>query len=280
MHALFAGRVMAIATQHKKEQILANQLERKLGVKCRVPVEINTDALGTFTGEIARSLSPRDAAREKCIRAMKELDCDLAIANEGSFGAHPAIPFCQADEELILLLDKKNQLELAAIELSTETNFNGAPVASLSQAYDFAMRAGFPSHTLIMRPYQDAPHGIVKDIHTWSYLSEVFNQMMLEYGSAYLETDLRAMNNPTRRKVIARALDKLIDLIDSECPRCKMPGFSENKVSPGLPCRECGSPTRAVISLTKLCPCCGYEEVVWHPRGEYEDAQFCDVCNP
>lgn len=280
MHPLFAGRTLAIATQHKKELILSDKLERKLGVKCAVPKHVNTDRLGTFTGEIERTLSPVDAAHQKCKMAMHELGCDLAIASEGSFGAHPAIPFCQANEELLLLLDTKHNLELKVSELSTETNFSGAAVLNLKQVYDFALAVGFPSHGLILRPYQHGPVGIVKDIHTWQYLCEVFTHMMEEHGSAYVETDLRAMHNPTRRKVIARALDKLMALIDSQCPRCKMPGFAEGTVNRGLPCRACGSPTRAVISVSKLCKHCGNEEMILLPHGEYEDPMYCDRCNP
>lgn len=280
MHPLFVGRTLAIATKHKKELILADKLENRLGVKCTVPKQFDTDVLGTFTGEIERTLSPVEAARQKCKMAMRELGCDLAIASEGSFGAHPAIPFCQANEELLLLLDTKHHLELKVSELSTETNYNGEQVINLKQVYDFALASGFPSHGLILRPHQHAHVGIVKEIHTWQYLCEVFTHMMQEYGSAYVETDLRAMHNPTRRKVIARALDKLLALIQSQCPQCEMPGFAEEKVNRGLPCRNCGSPTRAVISVVKLCKHCGQEEVISYPHGEYEDSMYCDTCNP
>lgn len=280
MHPLFVGRTLAIATKHKKELILADKLETRLGVKCTVPKQFDTDVLGTFTGEIERTLSPVEAARQKCKMAMQELGCDLAIASEGSFGAHPAIPFCQANEELLLLIDTHNRLELIASELSTETNFNGTAVINLKQVYDFALATEFPSHRLILRPYQHAHFGIVKDIHTWQYLCKVFTKLMREYGSAYVETDLRAMHNPTRRRVIARALDKLLTLIDSQCPQCEMPGFSEEKVNRGLPCRDCGLPTRAVLSVIKLCKHCGNEEMILYPLGEFENPMYCDRCNP
>lgn len=280
MHPLFVGRVMAIATRHKKELIMADKLQEKLGVRCVVPEQLDTDLLGTFTGEIERSLSPVDAARKKCLMAMSILGCDLAIANEGSFGTHPSIPFCQADEEVILLLDKRHHLELIACELSAETNFDGTTVSSLSQAYKFALRIGFPSHALIMRPKQDARTDIVKDIHTWPYLCEVYTTMMQQFGSVYIETDLRSMHNPTRRKVIARALDKLCKLIDSECPRCAMPGFDFSMVNYGLPCRACGAQTRSVLSIVKKCKSCAYENLVLYPHGEFEEPMYCDQCNP
>ncbi len=88
---MFEGRYLVIATKHNKEKVIAPILERELGVKCFVPVNLDTDALGTFTGEVERKDDPITTARKKCLLAMELENCDMAIASEGSFGPHPSI---------------------------------------------------------------------------------------------------------------------------------------------------------------------------------------------
>jgi hypothetical protein len=95
---VFQNRKIIIATKHEKEQVIAPILEKELGVNCFVDETFDTDALGTFTGEIERELDPISTVREKCLRAMKANNCDLGIASEGSFGAHPSMFFINADD--------------------------------------------------------------------------------------------------------------------------------------------------------------------------------------
>lgn len=108
---MFAGRKLVIATKHQKEAVIAPPIEKSLGVNCFVAKDFDTDQYGTFSGEIDRKLSPLDTARLKCYAAMKANTCDLAIASEGSFGPHPSMFFVPADDELLVLIDKKNELE-------------------------------------------------------------------------------------------------------------------------------------------------------------------------
>lgn len=52
-HQLFGGRSLVIATRHQKEKVIAPLLEDALGVKCFTIADLNTDLLGTFSGEVA-----------------------------------------------------------------------------------------------------------------------------------------------------------------------------------------------------------------------------------
>jgi len=122
---VFIERKLIIATKHKKEKVIAPLFEKELGVKCFTPSNFDTDLLGTFTGEVERKDDPLVTLRNKCLLAMDLTNCDLGIASEGSFGSHPYIPFIQADDELLIFIDKKNDLEIIERELSTETNFTG-----------------------------------------------------------------------------------------------------------------------------------------------------------
>ena len=81
---LFRNRRLIIGTRHHKDQVLAPLLEANLGVHTEVPTEFDTDAWGTFSGEVERKLAPLDAAREKCLKALQETGCDLGVASEGT----------------------------------------------------------------------------------------------------------------------------------------------------------------------------------------------------
>jgi hypothetical protein len=82
---MFRDRVLVIATKHSKEKIMTPILENQLGVKCIIPDEFDTDLLGTFSGEIERTLSPLHAARKKCEISMELTGSDLVVASDGSF---------------------------------------------------------------------------------------------------------------------------------------------------------------------------------------------------
>ncbi len=278
---MFKGRTLIIATKHEKEKVIAPIVEKKLGVTCIVQPSLDTDLLGTFTGEIERKYDPITTLRHKCMMAMESANCDLAIASEGSFGAHPSLFFVNADDELLMLLDKKNDLEIIARELSTETNFNGAEIQTEDQLKAFADQALFPSHGLILRNQKDSHENIVKNIQDWETLVTVFNELVKEFGSAYAETDMRAMFNPTRMTVIEKATEKLVNKTLSLCPTCGTPGFGITDIKDGLPCRLCHFPTRSTLSHIYTCSKCNNVKEEKHPNNKYvEDPMFCDICNP
>jgi hypothetical protein len=104
---MFKGRKLCIASMHKKEKVLKPLLEKELGVICKVAENLNTDFLGTFSGEVERIISPLDAARQKCVLAMELSNCDLAVSSEGSFGPHPIYGFIPCDDELLFFTIKK-----------------------------------------------------------------------------------------------------------------------------------------------------------------------------
>ena len=278
---MFKGRNLIIATKHEKEKVIASILEKELGVKTFVTSSIDTDKLGTFTGEVERKYDPITAARNKCHMAMELTECDLAVASEGSFGSHPAIYFVPADDEILLFVDKKNDLEIVVRELSTDTNFNGSEIKTEKELIAFAAKANFPSHGIILRKSKYDFSGIVKGITNDEELINTFYNLINNFGSAYIETDMRAMYNPTRMKVIQLAAKKLVEKIKSFCPNCKMPGFGITDSQQGLPCGTCNFPTRSILSYIYCCKKCNYTYTERYPKGiKTEDATYCDFCNP
>ena len=278
---MFQGRNLLIATKHEKEKVIAPILESQLGVKCFVASEFDTDELGTFTGEIERKGDPISTARNKCHRAMDLMDCDLAIASEGSFGSHPTIFFAPADDEFLLLIDKKNNIEISVRELSLETNFNGSEIKTKEELQEFATKSNFPSHGLILRKSKEELEGITKGIIDEKLLNSTFFKLIKNYGTAYIETDMRAMFNPSRMKVIEKATLKLVKKIKSVCPNCKTPGFGIVDRKVGLPCNQCRFPTKSTLSYLYNCQKCNYKKEEEFPNGKQtEDPMYCDICNP
>jgi len=281
MLSMFKDRKLVIATMHGKEKVIAPLLERALGVTCIVPDMLNTDLLGTFTGEREREDDPLTTVRKKCLQAMELTGCDLGIANEGSFGPHPSLYFIGADDELVLFIDKKNNLEIIARELSTETNFSYKEISNEKELLDFANQVLFPSHGLILRKSRQEPIDIVKGITDNSTLLNVYRAMASKYTVVCAETDMRAHFNPTRMKVIETAAQKLIEKIQSTCPQCEIPGFSITDAKTGLRCDVCGSPTRSVLAYIYQCTHCGFSKEKIYPHNKQtEDPMYCDRCNP
>jgi hypothetical protein len=278
---MFKGRSLLIATKHEKEQIISPIFEKELGVICFVPDHFDTDVLGTFTGEVERKFDPVTTAKQKCTLAMDQANADLAIASEGSFGPHPSIFFVNADEEILVFIDKKNDLEIIVKELSTTTNFNASEIRSLRALKVFANKVGFPSHGLILRQSKNDFKTIYKGITTWIKLIEAYNHLINHSDTLYVETDMRAMYNPTRRNVIQAAAYKLVEKIKTTCPACKTPGFGITGLKEGLPCSACKTPTRSVLSHLYSCQKCNYEDYKAYPYDKTEeDPMYCDRCNP
>jgi len=278
---MFQNRKLLIATKHQKERVISPILESEIGVTCFVDETFDTDILGTFTGEVERELDPISTVREKCLRAMKMNNCDLGIASEGSFGSHPSMFFVSADDELLIFIDTLNSIEVIARELSTSTNFDGKQIQTPKELFEFAEQIGFPTHGLILRKSKDENIDIHKGIIDIETLKKSFEDIYSKYNSVYVETDMRAMFNPTRMSVIEKATQKLVQKIKSTCPQCQMPGFGITDAKKGLKCSLCGSPTNSILSYIHICQHCQFTKEEMFPHNKTtEDPTYCDYCNP
>jgi len=278
---MFNGRKLHIATKHGKEKVIAPIVEKALSVSCHTANNFDTDRFGTFTGEVERTQDPLVTLRNKCLAGMSQYNFDLGIANEGSFGPHPFMPFIPVNEEIMILLDTKNKLEIIVSVLSTETNYQGEEVRTEQELLDFASQAQFPNHKLIIRKSKTDFKGMIKGLGDWGQLLTSFRENIIKNDHVYVETDMRAMNNPTRLTVIERAAKDLVNKINSRCPKCGMPGFGVTNIVKGLPCSLCKTPTKSVLSHVYTCLHCSYTTVKKYPEQIFfEDPQYCDLCNP
>ena len=116
-----------------------------------------------------------------------------------------------ADDELVLLIDKKNNLEIVVRELSLETNFNATTANCYNELVEFAKKIEFPSHALILKIGEKETGYFLKGIQSWELLEKSAKRLFENNSQIVAETDMRALYNPTRMKVIEKATLKLVE---------------------------------------------------------------------
>ena len=199
------------------------------------------------------------------------------------FGPHPQIPFLPCDRELVLLLDRHHPLEIVGEYLSTDTNYRPQTIRDLEGALAFAPTVGFPSHGLVIKPQGREAGPWVKGIVTETHLVQAVTTALRQapQGEVRLETDMRALYNPTRMGVIAQATEQLMATLGRRCPQCQYPGFALVRELPGLPCSLCGSPTLLTQTRVYQCQHCQHQHHQPPPdRPASADPAHCPYCNP
>lgn len=276
---LFEGKSLLIATRHHKEKVLGPLFEG-LGFRLLPIPPIDTDRLGTFSGEVERPGDMLETAEMKAALGLAAQDADYVLVSEGSFGPHPAIPFVAADLELLYLAEAETGRFWRSDYLSTDTNFNARRLESMAALRDFAREAGFPEHALILRAGQHDHSHQSKGLQSQAALEEAARALFATHGSLWAETDMRAHLNPTRMQVLAKAGQKMVEMLRQACPHCQAPGFTVTETVAGLPCDWCRRPTRLPLYQLQRCGFCGHEERQYHPQGEAADPGQCGFCNP
>jgi hypothetical protein len=277
---MFENREILIVTKHKKEKVISPLISKHLKAKTSVATHFDTDLLGTFCGEIERIEDPIATLRMKCKRGLEGTDFKIAIGSEGSFGAHPYILFAPFSEEYMMLYDAEKNMEIIVKEATTHTNFTNSTIQYEDELLQFARKINFPSHGLILRT--SAPtNQIEKGIRNEKKLIKTFHEFKKNANSVQIETDMRAMHNPTRMEVIKKLTFKLIQKINSKCTKCMTPGFDIVAMQKGLPCVFCNFPTESTLKAIKQCQSCMHEEEIWYPNNKkFEEPMYCNYCNP
>lgn len=280
-----AGSIAVLGSMHGKERAMAPVLAATLGLRVELAHGLDTDRFGTFTRVVPRVMPALDTARAKALAAMKVLGrARLGLANEGSFGPHPSIPFVAGGVEVVLLLDRDEGIELTGTDVTLETNFASLCTSSVGEALSFAKRVMFPSHALVVMAASDgAPEpagGIVSGVICRTQLEHAVRSAIGRCGSVWLETDMRAHHNPTRMRSIERATTALAKAANSLCPSCKRPGFVCVERRGNMPCAACGAPTQRTNLELLRCAYCGCMEERPLRSVSYAEASECPLCNP
>nr|WP_216918701.1 DUF6671 family protein [Synechococcus sp. CCAP 1479/9] len=282
--AVFAGRPVSLATRHGKERVLARPFRHGLDLSLVLASGFDTDQLGTFSGERPRPADALETCRRKAEAGMDDTGLDLGLASEGSFGPHPALPWLTVGTEWLTLVDRRDGWLIAESLVAPRTNFDRRRVTPGDDIQDWLARVGFPSHGLIARPLgggADAP--LLKGLHTQAALAGALSRCARASsdGSVWLETDMRAHCNPTRRAAIRALAFRLVRRIARPCPACGAPGWGPCDGRVGLPCAWCGQPTERLRAEVWGCVACGHREEKPRPDGRRTaDPGDCPNCNP
>lgn len=278
----YRGLWAAIATMHGKERALAPPLSQWFGMTVTAAPNIDTDALGTFTGEIARKGTMLDAARAKARLAIERTGAPLGIGSEGAFGPDPLCPFIAAGRELIVMIEAATGHEIV-VHRRTPTNFDHVVVAPKDDIGAFLTRIGFPEHALVVRPDGAKAADIAKGIRDHQRLTEEIARLakLSPDGRVRLETDMRAHLNPTRMTAINRTARWLALRVARCCHACSTPGFGIIDVERGLPCNGCNEPTQLIVAEKHGCGACKFSmRRRIRPAGLRAEPLWCQECNP
>jgi hypothetical protein len=270
---------------HGKEAAIAPALAERLGLSVRVPPGLDTDRLGTFSGEIQRAGTIEEAAIAKARLGMAVTGATIGIASEGSYGPHPQIPFIAAGFELMVLVDDHRGIIIREHLVEASPIYDHAAVERIQDLDDFLSRIGFPDHAVIVRP--NGPTSIALPIHKGIQSSGDLQTAIADCavrssdGHAFVQTDMRAHMNPTRMATLARLSARFADRVACLCPVCRTPGYGLSGVDKGLPCASCGSPSILVRHQIFGCVSCHHLDKRTRSDGlTHADPSQCPNCNP
>jgi hypothetical protein len=281
----FKNIKIVFATKHGKGAAAQESFNRVLSAQIQ-PLEIESDALGTFSGEIERQGSMLDALRGKIQLARLLTNERFVIVSEGSFSSPfgAGIAGIIQGIEVLMLHDALTGAEIVEEYISFDTNYARTSVTSLDQLHSFLEQISFGTHGLVLSPAgMPLQHNVKKGITTLREAESTFAQQRLDSPtqSVIAISDMRAHLNPTRMRAIQACCQLLAARLATCCPACGCGGFGLTAAIPGLPCEECASPTQRARAEQHTCPFCGYKMELPRADGKkVASAAECDWCNP
>jgi len=274
--SFYQGKTFILTTMHGKSQAVAPIFQKELGVQV-VEVNLNTDLLGTFTGDIPRIGSPLKCVQKKCEWGLEKTGHPWGLSSEGSFGPHPLVPFLSQSHEILYFIDKDQGFHLYVEQKSLDINYQEKKISTLEDLFSFAQSMGFPEQGIIVR----TKSLWYKDFFTRQDLEKAFQECLQTGEALWVETDMRAHRNPRRMETIREISVKMAARLLNTCPMCECPGWGIIRSNPGLPCEGCKAPTPLFREDVWGCPLCQHE--ISRPRSDgprYADPGQCSFCNP
>ena len=182
----------------------------------------------------------------------------------------------------LLFYDRNRDLFITEYEISTDTNHSELEIfksnINTDSYFKWLNQVQFPSHGLVIKSGSKI---INKGICSIDELNHAIEDSFKKYTDLKLETDMRAMMNPSRMKVIANLASKLASKVATNCIKCDTPGFGNIEKSEYLRCEICHNKTRIPQFIDKKCLKCDYyERQEIDASRQYANPQYCDYCNP
>jgi len=274
MASPFQDAAFALLTLHGKQHVIAPVLWQQLKARILHTDAYDTDALGTFSGEIERALAPAECAEKKAELACSLTGCALGLGSEGSFSPGP-FGLTTFNEELLACVNVERQWTVVgrsyqACTVREQQCRNAEELAAFINATP-------PGQGLILKAQGLIGKGLVGAPAVTEQLQRWFKT--LTPWPLTVSYDLRAHHCPERRTRIAKAAENLAERLLSACPGCGRPGFWPDEVEIGLPCQWCKTPTNAIMRRLATCPQCHYQQA-FAVAEDYADPANCPVCNP
>jgi hypothetical protein len=265
-------------TKHDKARLVSQHFDEILKMKVQ-EVSVDTDVLGTFTGEIERIGTPLETALKKARLGIEATGNPYAIASEGSVGPDPVLGFFNANIETMVFVDIELDIHIHTTIKSNEI-IASKTTTSNNDLADFLKKADFPNHALIVKPNHGV--GSIKGIRDLVELEEAIRRSrdLSADGQAIIESDLRAMSSPSRQKNISTVALKLAQRIAQTCPECSLPGWGLTSYVRGVECSECGDFSEEAARQEILgCVSCEYTSL-GAVINLTLDPSRCMSCNP
>lgn len=275
----YQGITAALPTLHGKERVFAPIFKDALDIEV-IPIEVNTDLLGTFSGEIERLDDPSTTSIKKTDLARDAGFGPYLLASEGSIGNHPTIPLLVSDTELVIFRDVEEDLIIEAVHISFDIKAHKIEITPNQNIDDFLVKADFPRHALIVKGKDLSQSPPIKGVRDPQTLDDAIKTIARTSPTIIVENDFRAHQSPTRMANIGEAAKKLAARITQLCPSCNCPGFGAVGIEHGVRCAECGrlnadAPAREVLGCYR-CP----EKEIGTIINHEVSADRCIYCNP
>jgi hypothetical protein len=274
----YPSKTAVLTSKHQKLDLVRPSLESATGLSL-IEQAMDTDHLGTFSGEIERLGTPLEVAIKKAQLGMIATGLPLGVASEGSIGPDPLVPFVISNIETLVFVDQELDIVISEtfrsldIVSATTKTFPGQDLT------EYLAKVGFPEQRVIAK---SSSGGVEKGLGSISSLEQAIAKLALEAheSSVSLEPDYRAMHCPTRRINIEHAAKALAFRVASLCPDCNAPGWGKKDFVRGLLCSDCGSDhPDAVAQELKTCVRCDFVQPGM-VLAESLDPSKCFSCNP
>lgn len=270
--------VAVMPTMHDKGRLIAPAFKEILEIKIE-EVGVDTDALGTFSGEVQRVGTPLETAIKKARLGIDATGIPYAVASEGSVGPDPLVPFINANVETMVFIDDELGIKVNVTHKSNDilaftTDTTKVDLQKLLTKFDF------PNHAVIVKPKIGT--GAIKGIKNLLDLEKAIAQSRAASidGEATIESDLRAMSSPSRQRNISAAGLKLAQRLAQTCPECSIPGWGLTDYLKGVECSECGEISHEAVRQEVL-GCVGCEfTALGIVINLTLDPSRCMSCNP
>jgi len=282
----YRGQTLWFATQHGKTSLVEKPFSEIAGIHVRTRTA-DTDALGTFTGEIDRPGDALDTVVQKARLALGSAT-DLGLASEGSFFAHPFLPFVPTGIEMLAFIDAGREIIAVGRTGLRPTNWSHLDLAADGPSLvdpQWLTQIGFGDHSVCVIGL-DALGSIcgvpAKGIDEEASLDAAVVELarLQDVRTIRLMTDMRAHTNPTRQAVITDLATSLAIRLTRGCPECAQAGWARIGVVSGIPCSWCATPTECAKEWVFGCVACDHTLTRPAPGPASVDPGQCPHCNP